>query len=124
MITPPSAGTAECAECQAIFEADAVISLDGKFVCALCKPIYLHKLIEGVCRPALSFKSRRKVALLAGIALLCSIAVYALCALYVARQPAPEPPWSVFALAVPMLVGIGSVAVLITSVLFRWYRKQ
>jgi ribosomal protein S27AE len=120
-----SSQTALCAECGAVFNLDSLISHEGKYICGRCKPIYLQRLTEGANRPVLFLEMRKKIAAIAGIALLCSIAAYALCALCVGRQPDPEPPrWLALASVVSMLGGIVSVAILLTSLLFRWYRKQ
>jgi hypothetical protein len=39
--------TAACAECDQMFRVQDMISHNGHYVCARCKPVFLQKLAEG-----------------------------------------------------------------------------
>lgn len=46
-----AAPSAPCVECGRIFPVDEMVSYEGRFICAQCKPIFFQKVKEGVLVP-------------------------------------------------------------------------
>jgi uncharacterized RDD family membrane protein YckC len=47
-----SPGDAVCAECGRPFSLDEMVSYEGRFICAQCKPLFFQKVKEGAILPA------------------------------------------------------------------------
>ena len=54
----PFEGGVVCAGCGASFREDEVVKVQGRHVCAACKPRFLQQLMEGVAMPSVDGRSR------------------------------------------------------------------